>query len=178
MNPEKATTKKALELLGPDFDAADYKVICQFKSISIEENRRNYTLFCDQIGYWSIVFTIDVFNEIWYKLLLLTGQSSTGTLPKTLLFSFFLANSCGVYWCSLSQIWYIWPNFVDSGHIYLYVERLMFTIVVGEELRHRTQGQTLIPHVKNQKHWNLHISSLFDCTEKPCYLLDMFLRVV
>ncbi|CAF1928063.1 hypothetical protein YC2023_058838 [Brassica napus] len=54
----------------------------------------------------------------------------------------------------------------------------MFTIVVGEELRHRTQGQTLIPHVKNQKHWNLHISSLFDCTEKPCYLLDMFLRVV
>ncbi|CAN6881391.1 unnamed protein product, partial [Brassica oleracea var. botrytis] len=109
--------------------------------ISIEENRRNYTLFCDQIGYWSIVFTIDVFNEIWYKLLLLTGQSST-------------------------------------GHIYLYVERLMFTIVVGEELRHRTQGQTLIPHVKNQKHWNLHISSLFDCTEKPCYLLDMFLRVV
>ncbi|CAG7864767.1 unnamed protein product, partial [Brassica rapa] len=52
-------------------------------------------------------------------------------------------------------------KFVDSGHIYLCVERLMllFTIVIGEELRPRTQGQTLIPHVRNQKR-NLHISSL------------------
>ncbi|CAF2161410.1 unnamed protein product [Brassica napus] len=30
---------------------------------------------------------LDVFNEIWYTLLLLTGQSSTGKLPNTLFFS-------------------------------------------------------------------------------------------
>ncbi|CAN7094255.1 unnamed protein product [Brassica rapa subsp. narinosa] len=41
----------------------------------------------------------------------------------------------------------------------------MFTIVIGEELRRRTQGQTLIQHARNQKR-NLHISSLYDYTEK------------
>ncbi|CAH8253432.1 unnamed protein product [Arabidopsis lyrata] len=49
----KGNYKDALELLGPDFDAADYKVI------------------------GASGLQIDVFNEIWYKLLLLTGQSST-----------------------------------------------------------------------------------------------------
>ncbi|CAE5958426.1 unnamed protein product [Arabidopsis arenosa] len=49
----KGNYKEALELLGPDFDAVDYKVI------------------------GASGLQIDVFNEIWYKLLLLTGQSST-----------------------------------------------------------------------------------------------------
>ncbi|XP_010477769.1 PREDICTED: tetratricopeptide repeat protein 38 [Camelina sativa] len=48
----KGNYKEALELLGPDFDAANYKVI------------------------GASGLQIDVFNEIWYKLLLLTGQSS------------------------------------------------------------------------------------------------------
>ncbi|CAH2033806.1 unnamed protein product [Thlaspi arvense] len=49
----KGNYKQALELLGPDFDAADYKMI------------------------GASDLQIDVFNEIWYKLLLLTGQSSS-----------------------------------------------------------------------------------------------------
>jgi hypothetical protein len=49
----KGNYKQALELLGPDFDAADYKMI------------------------GASDLQIDVFNEMWYKMLLLTGQSST-----------------------------------------------------------------------------------------------------
>ncbi|KAG2320897.1 hypothetical protein Bca52824_014110 [Brassica carinata] len=59
----KGNNKKALELLGPNFEASDYKVI------------------------GASDLQLDVFNEIWYKLLLLAGQSSTGKLPKTLFFS-------------------------------------------------------------------------------------------
>ncbi|KAF3574208.1 hypothetical protein F2Q69_00061274 [Brassica cretica] len=49
----KGNYKKALELLGPDFDAADYKVI------------------------GASDLQMDVFNEIWYKLLLLNGKTSS-----------------------------------------------------------------------------------------------------
>ncbi|XP_024008451.1 tetratricopeptide repeat protein 38 isoform X2 [Eutrema salsugineum] len=51
----KGNYKEALELLGPDFDAVDYKMI------------------------GASDLQMDVFNEIWYKLLLLTGQSSTAS---------------------------------------------------------------------------------------------------
>ncbi|KAJ4871707.1 Tetratricopeptide repeat (TPR)-like superfamily protein [Raphanus sativus] len=49
----KGNYKKALQLVGPDFDAADYKVI------------------------GASDLQMDVFNEIWYKVLLLNGKSSS-----------------------------------------------------------------------------------------------------
>uniref|UniRef100_M4E7A3 Uncharacterized protein n=1 Tax=Brassica campestris TaxID=3711 RepID=M4E7A3_BRACM len=54
----KGDYKQALELLGSDFNAFDYKII----GASYEQ--------------------IDVFNEMWCQLLLKTGQSSTGVIKE------------------------------------------------------------------------------------------------
>lgn len=73
--------EQAFEVLGPDFDATDLKVMFVFNVHSVINDTfyilsHRYKCYSQMVG--ASDEQLDVFNEVWYSVLLNTGRFSKG----------------------------------------------------------------------------------------------------